>query len=538
MSDQFDYVIVGAGSAGCVLANRLSADPRVKVLLLEAGPADRNIWIHIPIGYAKLFNHPTQNWNYSTAPEPHLNNRRIMQPRGKTLGGSSSINGLLYVRGQAEDFDTWRQMGNAGWSFADVLPYFRRAEDSFLGNNEFHSAGGPLGVRETHRHELIEAMIAAAGTLGIPRNRDYNGATQEGAGYFHTTSRNGRRCSSAVAYLKPARNRANLRIETEALATKLVLEGKRVVGVQYRQRGAERTARAGAEVILCGGAYNSPQLMQLSGIGPAALLQAHGIEVKHDLPGVGENLIDHLQARLMFRCTKAITVNDVLGTPWRQWMAGAQWMFTRSGPLTISAGHGVIFFKTDQRMATPDVQIHFIGFSTDKIGTKLHPFPGFTATVCQVRPESRGYCRIVSNDPAVAPEILCNYLATETDRRTNVEGLKILRKIMQAEPMRPYIAEEIAPGPSVSTDEEWLEFCRQYGTTVYHPVGTCRMGPDTMSVTDERLVVRGLSGLRVADASIMPTMPSGNTNAACIMIGEKASDLVLEDARAVPARAA
>jgi choline dehydrogenase len=538
MSDQFDYVIVGAGSAGSVLANRLSADPRTKVLLLEAGPADRNIWIHIPIGYAKLFNHPTQNWNYSTAPEPHLNNRRIMQPRGKTLGGSSSINGLLYVRGQAEDFDTWRQMGNAGWSFADVLPYFRRAEDSFLGNNEFHSAGGPLGVRETHRHELVEAMIAAAGTQGIPRNHDYNGATQEGAGYFHTTSRNGRRCSTAVAYLKPARNRANLRIETEALATKLVLEGRRVVGVQYRQRGAERTARAGNEVILCGGAYNSPQLLQLSGIGPAALLQAHGIDVKHDLPGVGENLIDHLQARMMFRCTKAITVNDVLGTPWRQWMAGAQWMFTRSGPLTISAGHGVIFFRTDQRMATPDVQIHFIGFSTDRIGTRLHPFPGFTATVCQVRPESRGYCRIVSNDPAVAPEILCNYLATETDRRTNVEGLKILRRIMQAEPMRPYIAEEIAPGPSVSTDEEWLEFCRQYGTTVYHPVGTCRMGPDTMSVVDQRLLVRGLAGLRVADASIMPTMPSGNTNAACIMIGEKASDLVLEDFSAAQARAA
>lgn len=526
MSDQFDYVIVGAGSAGCVLANRLSADPRRKVLLLEAGPADKNIWIHIPIGYAKLFNHPTQNWNYSTAPEPNLNGRRIMQPRGKTLGGSSSINGLLYVRGQAEDFDTWRQMGNAGWSFADVLPYFRRAEDSFLGNNEFHSAGGPLGVRETHHHELIEAMIAAAGTLGIPRNRDYNGATQEGAGYFHTTSRNGRRCSSAVAYLKPARNRPNLRIETDALATRLVLEGKRVVGVQYRQRGAERTARAGAEVILCGGAYNSPQLMQLSGIGPAPLLQSHGIDVKHELPGVGENLIDHMQARLMYRCTKAITVNDVLGTPWRQWMAGAQWMFTRSGPLTISAGHGVIFFKTDQRMATPDVQIHFIGFSTDKIGTKLHPFPGFTATVCQVRPESRGYCRIVSNDPAVAPEILCNYLATETDRRTNVEGLKILRKIMQADPMKPYIAEEIAPGPSVSTDAEWLEFCRQYGTTVYHPVGTCRMGPDPMSVTDERLQVRGLSGLRVADASIMPTMPSGNTNAACIMIGEKCADMI------------
>lgn len=538
MSDQFDYVIVGAGSAGCVLANRLSADPRAKVLLLEAGPADRNIWIHIPIGYAKLFNHRTQNWNYQTAPEPHLNNRRIMQPRGKTLGGSSSINGLLYVRGQAEDFDTWRQMGNAGWSFADVLPYFRRAEDSFLGNNEFHGAGGPLGVRETHRHELVEAMIAAAGTLGIPRNRDYNGATQEGAGYFHTTSRNGRRCSSAVAYLKPARNRANLRIETEAMATRLVLEGRRVVGVQYRQHGAERTVRAGAEVILCGGAYNSPQLLQLSGIGPAALLQSHGIDVKHEVPGVGENLIDHLQARMMFRCTKPITVNDVLGTPWRQWMAGAQWVFTRKGPLTISAGHGVIFFKTDQRMATPDVQIHFIGFSTDKIGTRLHPFPGFTATVCQVRPESRGHCRIVSNDPAVAPEILCNYLATETDRRTNVEGLKILRKIMQAAPMQPYIAEEIAPGPSVSTDAEWLEFCRQYGTTVYHPVGTCRMGPDKMSVTDERLVVRGLSGLRVADASIMPTMPSGNTNAACIMIGEKASDLVLEDARAMPARAA
>lgn len=538
MTDAADVVIVGGGTAGCILAARLSEDAACRVLLLEAGPPDDSIWIHIPIGYAKLFTDARHNWLYNTVEEPGLGNRKIIQPRGKTLGGSSAINGLLYLRGQARDFDTWRQMGNEGWAYEDVLPFFRRAEDFCGGADAFHGTGGPLSVSDTPRHPLVEAMIESAGAIGIPRNDDFNGATQEGAGYFHTTTRRGRRCSTAVGYLpRSVRARANLAIETEALATRVLLEGRRAVGVAYRKGNVERTAR-GAEVILCGGAYNSPQLLQLSGIGPGGLLSGHGIAVAHELPGVGENLHDHMQVRTMFRCTEPITLNDVLGSTLKQWRAGVQWMLTRTGPLTIAAGHGGVFYRTDPSLDVPDAQIHFIAFSTDKIGTTMHPFPGFTASSCQLRPESRGHCRIAGPDPRLPPRIFMNYLGTETDRQVTLRAFRIMRKLMAQPAMRRWIVGPIDPPDALAGDADEMAYIRAKATTIYHPVGTCRMGSDAMAVVDARLRVHGIGGLRVADASIMPVIASGNTNAPCIMIGEKCAAMVLEDARSEPARAA
>jgi choline dehydrogenase len=529
---EYDYVIVGAGSAGCVLANRLSADGKNSVLLLEAGPKDSNIWIHVPLGYGKLFKEKTVNWMYQTEPEPGLNGRSVFQPRGKVLGGSSSINGLLYVRGQHEDYDRWRQHGNAGWGYDDVLPYFKKAENQQRGADDFHGVGGPLPVSDLgHPDALSAAFIAAAGETGLPLNPDFNGASQEGAGFFQTTTLGGRRASTARAYLRPAKGRSNLKVETSALAQRIVFEGRRAEAVEYRSDGKLRMARARKEILVAGGAYNSPQLLQLSGVGPAQLLRQHGIDVVLDAAGVGRDLQDHLQVRIVMRCSKAITLNDILNHPVRRMLAGARYAAFRKGPLTIAAGTSGVFFKTNPRLATPDVQIHFLPFSTDKMGEKLHSFSGFSASVCQLRPESRGSLRIKSADPAVAPEIRINYLATETDRTANVEGLKILRKILQAPAMRPFVIEEVEPGAKVASDEDLLNFCRQRGSTVYHPTSTCRMGNDPFAVVDQRLRVRGIERLRVVDASIMPDLMSGNTNAPTIMIAEKASDMILEDAR-------
>lgn len=529
---EFDYVIVGAGSAGCVLANRLSADGKHSVLLLEAGPKDSNLWIHVPLGYGKLFKEKTVNWMYQTEPEPGLNGRQVFQPRGKVLGGSSSINGLLYVRGQHEDYDRWRQHGNTGWGYDDVLPYFRKAEDQQRGANEFHGAGGPLPVSDMlHADPLSGAFIKAAVEAGIPDNPDFNGATQEGAGWFQTTTRNGRRASTAMAYLRPARGRSNLHVETAALAQRILFDGRRAAGVEYRQNGALRTARARKEILVSSGAYNSPQLLQLSGVGPAELLKSHGINVVLDAPGVGNDLQDHMQVRIVMRCAQPITLNDILNHPLRRIMAGARYAAFRKGPLTIAAGTSGAFFKTDPRLASPDVQIHFLPFSTDKMGEKLHPYSAFSASVCQVRPESRGSLRIKSADPMAAPEIRINYLATETDRTVNVEGLKILRKILAAPALKPFVVEESEPGAKVVSDEDLLAFCRLRGSTVYHPTSTCRMGNDPLAVVDQRLRLRGIEGLRVVDASVMPDLVSGNTNAPVIMIAEKASDMILQDAR-------
>ncbi len=463
----YDYIIVGAGSAGCVLANRLTASGRNRVLLLEAGGPDRNIWIHIPLGYGKLFSNAKVNWLYKSEPEPELNNRQIIQPRGKVLGGSSSINGLLYIRGQHEDFDHWRQLGNAGWSFKDVLPYFRRAEDQERGADELHGVGGHLKVSNVcEPHPLCEAFIAATQACGFPRNDDFNGPTQEGAGYFQLTARNGRRWSTAVGYLKEARRRPNLRVEVNALATRVLFAGRRAIGVEYRQGETTHTAYAEGEVILSGGAFNSPQLLQLSGLGPADLLRAHGIGVIADLPGVGADLQDHLQLRMQYRCTEPITMNEVIND-WRyRYAAGLRYLMTRKGLLTIGAGYAGAFLKTRPDLATPDVQLHFLIFSADAAGAALHPFPGFIVSVCQLRPESRGFVHIKSSDPRMAPAIQPRYLTSRFDCDTVVDGLKLLRRIMDQPVMRRYIAEERAPGEACQSDADLLGLCarhRDYG---------------------------------------------------------------------------
>jgi choline dehydrogenase len=529
---EFDYVVVGAGSAGCVLANRLSANGRHSVLLLEAGPKDSNIWIHVPLGYGKLFKEKSVNWMYQTEPEPGLHGRQVFQPRGKVLGGSSSINGLLYVRGQHEDYDRWRQRGNVGWGYDDVLPYFKKAENQQRGADDYHGAGGPLSVSDwRHEDPLSEAFVKAAVETGIPFNPDFNGKTQEGAGFFQTTTQRGRRASSAYSYLRPAMSRGNLHVETSALAQRILFEGRRARAVEYRQNGNLRTARAHKEVLVSSGAYNSPQLLQLSGVGPADLLKSHGIDIVLDAQGVGNDLQDHLQVRLVTRSAQKVTLNDIVNHPVRRAMAGVRYALSRSGPLTIAAGTSGAFFKTSPRLASPDIQIHFIPFSTDRMGEKLHPFSGFTASVCQLRPESRGSLKIRSADPAAPPEIRINYLATETDRAAFIDGIKTLRRILAAPALKPYSVEEVYPGAKAATDEDLLDYCRKTGSTVYHPTSTCRMGNDPLAVVDQRLRVRGIEGLRVVDASVMPDLMSGNTNAPTIMIAEKASDMILEDAR-------
>jgi choline dehydrogenase-like flavoprotein len=535
----FDYIIVGAGSAGCVLAHRLTESGRHRVLLLEAGGRDRNPWIHIPLGYGKLFTDPKVNWLYQSEPEPELNGRRIIQPRGKVLGGSSSINGLLYVRGQREDFDHWRQLGNAGWSFEDVLPYFRRSEHQERGADDLHGSGGLLCVSDVSEpHPLCEAFIEASQQAGFPRNDDFNGPEQEGAGYFQLTARNGRRSSTATGFLKQARRRDNLKIESGALTTRILFDGRRATGVEYRVGSETHRAQAGGEVILSAGAINSPQLLQLSGVGPAPLLRSHGVGVVMDHPGVGSDLQDHFQVRFQYRCTEPITMNDIINSRRQSLAAGLRYILFRKGLLTIGAGYAGGFFRTSPAVATPDVQAHFIIFSAEKIGARLHPFPGFIASVCQLRPESRGFVHIKSADPAVAPAIQPRYISTQGDRDTMIAGSRLMRNIMGQPAMRRYIAEERLPSPACTSDDDFLAYMRETGTTIFHPTSTCRMGGDPRAVVDERLRVRGLRNLRVIDGAIMPTVVSGNTNAAIVMIGEKGADMILQDAKAGAARAA
>jgi len=532
VSDEFDYIVIGAGSAGCVLAARLSEDPAVSVLLLEAGPRDSSLWIHLPIGYGKTMWSGTVNWRYYTDPDPNMNGRRIYWPRGKTLGGSSSINGLIYIRGQREDYDHWAALGNRGWDWDSVLPYFVKSEGNQRGASKYHGGSGPLKVSDIGaRDPLIDAFVAGAGQIGVPASDDFNGARQEGAGYFQLTTWKGWRCSTAKAYLEPARGRANLRIVTGAFASGLVLEGKRAVGVCWRQGGEMRSARARAEVLLSAGAIQSPQLLQLSGIGRAALLASHGIPVVHDLPGVGENLQDHLQIRLTYESTRP-TTNDQLNSWIGQARLGLQWLMFRTGPLAVGINQGGCFMRAlPAEAVTPDIQFHVATLSADMAGGKVHPFSGFTMSTCQLRPESRGHIRIRTNDPFEPPEIQPNYLATDLDRRTTVAGVKAARAIAASPAMRPLVRREVKPGPEASSDESLLAFCRDDGATIFHPSGTCKMGSDPMAVVDDRLRVRGIERLRVVDCSAMPTLVSGNTNAPAVMMAEKAADMIREDAR-------
>ena len=531
ISEQCDYVIVGAGSAGCVLADRLSASGKYRVVLLEAGGRDRNPWIHIPLGYGRTMFDARVNWMFETEPEPGLDDRRIKQPRGKVLGGSSSINGLLYVRGQAQDYDHWRDLGNPGWGFADLLPYFKKSEDQARGADVWHGVGGPLAVGDLPEpHPVAEAFIAAGVNVGIPYTRDFNGEQQEGVGYYQATARRGLRCSARVAFLGPAKRRPNLRVVTGAHASRILFDGLRACGVAYRAAGEERQVLAGQEVILAAGALQSPQLLQLSGIGSAQLLREHGIAVVSDRKAVGENLQDHLQARFILECKHKITLNDDMQSFARMARAGLRYALFRKGPLGWWAGLAGGFARTRAELDRPDVQLLLMPFSTERVDPKLHTFSGFTLSVCKLRPESRGHARIRSADPLAPPAIQVNYLGDPRDLETMVAGVKLVRKIAAAPPLAAIVACERDPGPACASDDEIAAFVRAKGISVYHPVGTCRMGADAEAVVDPQLRVRGVSSLRVVDASNMPTLVSGNTNAAAILIGEKGADLILESA--------
>ncbi|KIN78286.1 GMC family oxidoreductase [Sulfitobacter mediterraneus] len=531
---EFDFIIVGAGSAGCALANRLSESGKHSVALLEAGPRDRNPWIHIPVGYFKTMGSPGADWRYETQADPGLAGRSIPWPRGRVLGGSSSINGLLYVRGQPQDYDGWAQLGCTGWGWDEVLPFFKRSEN-WEGEDRSGLRGkdGPLSVQNSRlNREVVDLWIDAAEASGFRRNADYNGEDQEGVGYFQLTMRDGFRCSSAVAYLKPARGRKNLEIITNAQTEKVLIKDGRAVGVRARVNGKMTNIGARNEVILSAGSIGSPQILMLSGVGDGDELAKHGIQVQKELAGVGKNLQDHLQARPVFK-TDLSTINTEINNIFKQGMIALRYAANRSGPMAMAVSLGTGFVKTEEHLETADIQFHIQPFSADKPSDGPHKFSAFTASVLQMRPESAGHLELRSANMDDHPLIHPNYLATDTDCRTIVKGIQIARKIAQFEPLKSHVTEEHAPGPGVGVDDEAaiLDWARRTAVTIYHPTGTCKMGTDSMAVVDPRLRVHGIKGLRVADASIMPRIVSGNTNAPAIMIGEKASDLILEDAR-------
>jgi len=520
---RFDYVVVGGGTAGCVLANRLSADPGVSVCLLEAGGKDDWIWFHIPIGYLFAMGNPRADWCFQTEPEPGLNGRALNYPRGKVLGGCSAINGMIYMRGQAADYDHWRQLGNAGWSWSDVLPYFKRSQDQARGADEFHGAGGEWRVEEMRLHwEILDAFREAAAEAGVPKTVDFNRGDNEGCGYFQVNQRRGVRWSTAKAFLKPALGRPNLHVITGAHASRLTFEGRRCTGVEFAEGGSARRVEAA-------GAVKTPQLLLLSGVGPAAHLAEHGIEAVLDAPGVGGNLQDHLQIRCVYKVSGVPTLNERSGSLIGKAMMGAEYALFRRGPLTMAPSQLGGFAKSDPSRATPNLQYHIQPLSLDKFGEPLHAFPAFTASVCNLRPESRGTIRLKSADPAAAPAIRPNYLADPADRLVAAQAVRLTRRIVAQPALAKYRPEEFRPGAEYRSDEELAKAAGDFSTTIFHPVGTAKMGHDALAVVDDRLAVRGLAGLRIADASVMPTITSGNTNAPVIMIAEKASDMMKED---------
>ncbi len=527
----FDYVIVGAGTAGCVLANRLSADPKTSVLLLEAGGKDDWIWIHIPIGYLYTQNNPRTDWCFRTEPEVGLNGRALAYPRGRVLGGCSSINGMIYMRGQARDYDGWRQQGNRGWGWDDVLPYFKRSEDHFDGADEMHGAGGEWRIEPQRLSwEILDAFREAAAEVGIPKITDFNRGDNEGCAYFQVTQRKGVRWSTAKAFLRPAQGRANLTVLTGAQATGIAFDGRRASGLRFRHDGQEKLAGAGREVLLASGAVGSPQLLQLSGVGPPTLLQDLGIAVVHANEGVGANLQDHLQIRTVYKVRHTRTLNEQANSLFGRVRMGLEYALLRRGPLTMAPSQLGAFAKSDPARETAYLEYHVQPLSLDRFGAPLHPFPAFTASVCNLRPESRGTVRIRSREPDAAPAIAPNYLASEADRLVAAAAIRLTRRICAARALARFEPEELLPGAAVEDDEQLARAAGDIGTTIFHPVGTCKMGQDALAVVDDRLRVRGIEGLRVVDASIMPTITSGNTNAPVIMIAEKTADMIKEDA--------
>ncbi len=526
---EYDFIVIGAGSAGCAVAGRLG-EAGYSVLLLEAGGRDWNPFIHIPLGYSMLYANPKVNWCYESAPEPHLNNRRLFQPRGKVLGGTGAINGMIYMRGQPQDFDGWEAAGCTGWGWDGVLPYFKSCEDQERGADDFHGTGGPVAVSDIRtEHALGEAFHAASEALGVPRNPDFNGARQEGTGYVQTTTRNGRRWSTATGYLR-GQARQNIDLRLNAIVERIELDGKRAAAVRWTDRSGTHSARARCEIVLSAGTFNSPQLLQISGIGPEALLQRHGIAVRHALPGVGENLQDHFGIGAEYRSTVNSTVNDLYNNKFKGGIQLLRHLLFRTGPFADNGNYSNTFVRSGPEIDRPDMMVTFMAWCTDE-RLRPRPFSGFTILAEHMRPNARGHVRIAGPKPTDQPEIQFNFFADAADRRAALSGLRLGRRIAQTAPMSDCVDYEISPGKDVQSDEDLLAHCRANGLSLLHPVGTCRMGTGADAVVDPRLRVHGIDGLRVADASIMPRIVTGNTNAASIMIGEKAAAMILEDVK-------